>query len=190
MRIFGGTAKGRVLYGPKGVELRPTTDKVRLALFNAIGGLVPGSRFLDLCCGSGAVGIEALSRGAEHVVFVDSNRRCIDAVRETLKTFGFEEGGWELMPSDAQRGLTRLQGGKPFDLVYVDPPYDAALGKPLLQGLVSAGILKQDPNTRVILEHAADQKSPEVEGLSRFRHYDHGAAALSVYGLEAYADAH
>lgn len=190
MRIFGGTAKGRVVHAPKGVELRPTTDKVRLALFNAIGALVPASRFLDLCCGSGSVGIEALSRGADHVVFVDSNRRCIDAVRETLKAFGFAEGGWELMPSDGQRGLTRLQGGKPFDLVYVDPPYDAALGKPLLQGLVAAKLLKDDANTRVIYEHASGEPSPAIEGLALFRHYDHGAAALSVYGLEAYADAH
>jgi 16S rRNA (guanine(966)-N(2))-methyltransferase RsmD len=190
MKIFGGTAKGRVVHAPKGVDLRPSTDRVRLALFNAIGALVPEARILDLCCGSGAVGIEALSRGAEHVVFVDSNRRCIDAVRETLKAFGFTEAGWELMPSDAQRALVRLQGGRPFDLAYVDPPYDAALGKPLLQGLLAAKLLKDSANTRVILEHAGSEASPVVPGLQLFRHYDHGAAALSVYGLEAYADAH
>jgi len=190
MRIFGGIAKGRVLSAPKGVDLRPSTDRTRLALFNAIGALVPGSRFLDLCCGTGAVGVEALSRGAARVVFVDSDRRCIDAVRTTLKTFALPESGWELVPSDSQRALARLAGGQAFDLVYVDPPYDAALGKPLLQGLVQHKLLKDDAATRVILEHAGREESPVVPGLALFRRYEHGAASLSVYGLEAYADAH
>jgi 16S rRNA (guanine(966)-N(2))-methyltransferase RsmD len=190
MRIFGGIAKGRVLSAPKGVDLRPSTDRTRLGLFNAIGALVPACRFLDLCCGTGAVGVEALSRGAARVVFVDSDRRCIDAVRTTLKAFGLPENAWELVPSDAQRALARLAGGQGFDLVYVDPPYDAALGKPLLQGLVQHKLLKDDAATRVILEHAGREESPLVPGLALFRRYEHGAASLSVYGLEAYSDAH
>lgn len=189
MRIFGGSAKGRVIHAPKGVDLRPSTDRTRLALFNAISALVPGSRFIDLCSGTGAVGIEALSRGAAQVVFVDSNRRCIDGIRETLKSFGMAESGWELIPADAQRTIQRLEGGRPFDLAFVDPPYDAALGKPILQLLVKHKLMADRAETRVILEHAGREKSPEVEGLALFRHYEHGTAALSVYGLEAYAHA-
>lgn len=184
MRIFGGSARGRFIEIPKGADLRPSTDKVRLALFNAIAALVPGSRFLDLFCGSGSVGLEALSRGAGHVTFVDSQRRCIDAVRETIKKFGFAEASWELMPMDYSKALHRLHGGRPFDLVFLDPPYDAALGKPALQLLAQSGLLHRGPDTRVILEHAGAEASPAAVGLELYRRYDHGAASLSVYGLE------
>ncbi len=190
MRIFGGSAKGRVISVPKGAELRPSTDRTRLALFNAIGALVPGARVLDLFCGTGAVGIEALSRGAEHAVFVDSQRRCIDAVRETLKGFGFAEASWELLAMDFSKALHRLHGSRPFDLAFIDPPYDAALGKPALQQLLQSGLLARRAETRVILEHAGKQGSPQVEGLELYRRYDHGAASLSVYGLAEGSRAH
>lgn len=189
MRIFGGSAKGRVIRVPKGAELRPSTDRTRLAVFNAIAPLVEGSSFLDLCCGTGAVGIEALSRGAERAVFVDSQRRCIDAVRETLKDFGFGEASWELLAMDYAKALHRLNGSRPFSLVYVDPPYDAALGKPALQALVRSGLLLRGPATRVMLEHAGKDASPIVEGLGLNRRYDHGAASISIYGLEGEAHA-
>jgi 16S rRNA (guanine(966)-N(2))-methyltransferase RsmD len=183
MRIFGGSAKGRIITVPKGATLRPSTDKTRLALYNAISALVPDARFLDLFCGTGAVGLEALSRGAAQVTFVDSQRRCIDGVREALRTLGFAEASWELLPMDYSRALQRLSGRAPFDLVFLDPPYDAALGKPALQAVRASGLLARRPGTRVILEHAGDQPSPSVDGLELYRHYEHGAAALSVYGL-------
>jgi 16S rRNA (guanine966-N2)-methyltransferase len=185
MKIFGGTAKGRIITVPKGAQLRPSTDRTRLALFNAISALVPDSRFLDLCCGTGAVGLEAMSRGAAHVAFCDSQRPCIDAVRESIKNFGLSESGYELLPMDLRRAIQRLSTGKPYDLVFLDPPYDAALGKESLQVLVASGLLNRSPNTRVILEHAGSDESLKVEGLELYRRYDHGAASLSVYGLEA-----
>jgi 16S rRNA (guanine966-N2)-methyltransferase len=184
MRIFGGSAKGRVITVPKGATLRPSTDKTRLALFNAIAALVPDARFLDLFCGTGAVGLEALSRGAAQATFVDSQRRCVDGVREALKALGFAEASWELLNMDYAKALHRLHGSRPFDLVFLDPPYDAALGKPALQAVLASGLLARRPETRVILEHAGDQPSPAVEGLELYRHYEHGAAALSIYGLE------
>jgi 16S rRNA (guanine966-N2)-methyltransferase len=190
MKIFSGSARGRFVNVPKGADLRPTTDKTRLALFNAIGQLVPDSRFLDLCCGSGSVGLEALSRGAAKVVFVDSQRRCVDSVKVSAADFGFESSRVEAWCADIQRGLNQLAGRRMrFDLAYVDPPYDAALGKPALQGLVKLELLERSPATRVMLEHAGDDDSPEVEGLQLYRRYDHGAASVSIYGLEGLSDA-
>ena len=190
MKIFSGTARGRFVNVPKGADLRPTTDKTRLALFNAIGQLVPDSRFLDLCCGSGSVGLEALSRGAAKVVFVDSQRLCVESVKASAAAFGFESARVEAWCADLQRGMIQLAGRRQrFDLVYVDPPYDAALGKPALQGLVKHELLERNPATRVMLEHAGDGESPEVEGLQLYRRYDHGAASVSIYGLEGMADA-
>ena len=189
MKIFGGTVKGRVIRVPKGAQLRPSTDRTRLAIFNAIGPWVEGSSFLDLCCGTGAVGIEALSRGAERAVFVDSQRPCIDGVRETLKTFGFAEASWELLNMDFAKALHRLSGSRPFDLVYADPPYDAVLGKPILQALLRSGLLVRRPGTRIMLEHAGKDLSPSVEGVSLLKRYDHGAASISVYGLDEAAHA-
>jgi 16S rRNA (guanine(966)-N(2))-methyltransferase RsmD len=121
MRIFAGTARGRYVNAPKGVDLRPTTDKTRLAVFNAIGALVPDSVFLDLCCGSGSVGLEALSRGAAKVIFIDSKQPCVDAVKETAEAFG-----------------TRAYLTKPFEINHMFDKVreilgDASPGSPSLQ---------------------------------------------------------
>lgn len=190
MRIFGGSARGRFINVPKGADLRPSTDKVRLALFNAISALVPGSRFLDLYCGSGSVGLEALSRGAAFVAFVDSQRPCIDGVREAIQAFGFAESDWQLLAMSHERGLKQLAGGRPFDLIFMDPPYDAALGKASLQLIRSLDLLARHERARIILEHAGADESPQVEGLALYRRYDHGAASLSVYGREGEQYAH
>ena len=185
MRIFNGSAKGRYVNAPKGVNLRPTTDRTRLALFNTLGALVPGSVFLDLFCGSGSVGLEALSRGASKAIFIDSKAPCVDYVRATATAFGFEASRWEIWRSDHARGLNQLAGrGVVLDLVFLDPPYDAGLGKPALELLVGAGLLRRAADTRVMLEHSGDDASPVVAGLELYRRYDHGAASVSVYGLE------
>jgi len=190
MKIFSGSARGRFVNVPKGADLRPTTDKTRLALFNAIGQLVPDSRFLDLCCGSGSVGLEALSRGAAKVVFVDSQRLCVESVKASAAAFGFEGARVEAWCADTQRGLNQLAGRRlRFDLVYIDPPYDAGLGKPSMALLVKLDLLERNPATRVMLEHAGEDDSPVVEGLELYRRYDHGACSVSIYGLEGRTDA-
>lgn len=184
MKIFSGSARGRFVNAPKGARLRPTTDKLRLALFNALGALVPESRFLDLCCGSGSVGLEALSRGASRVVFVDSQRLCADAVRSTARDFGFGEERWEVHASDAARAMQSLAARRlVFDLIFLDPPYDAALGASSLRRIVELGLLASGPASRAILEHAGGEASPQVAGLELLRRYDHGTSSLSVYGL-------
>lgn len=185
MRIFAGSARGRYVNAPKDVEIRPTTDKVRLALFNAIGALVPDSVFLDLCSGSGSVGLEALSRGAAKVIFIDSKQPCIDAVKATAEAFGFEKERYEAWKADIHRGLANLASrGVKLDLVYVDPPYDAGLNQAALEALLAQKVLADHEGVRVLLEHSSDLDAPQVAGLALYRQYRHGAATVSAYAKE------
>src|SRR5665213_520046 len=181
MRIFAGTARGRfVKVPPEANNLRPTTDRVRLAMFNATGGLIPGGRYLDLFCGSGSMGLEALSRGALKVHFVDSQKACVEALRVSVRDFGLLDASWDVWCADYRRGLASLAArGVKVDLVYMDPPYDAGLGPDALRLLVTLKLLADHDRVRVLFEHAAALKSPEVEGLTLYRRYDHGAASVS-----------
>ena len=117
MRVVAGTAKGRQLVAPPGTDTRPTSDRVREAVFNALGSLdaVAGARVLDLFAGSGALGIEALSRGASSATFVDNNQRAIDAVHANLEAVGLTG---TVIRADAHR-----YDDGPYDLALVDPPY-------------------------------------------------------------------
>ena len=120
MRVVAGQFKGRTLRAPRGSATRPTADKVREALFSMLGD-VSGARVLDLYAGSGALGIEALSRGAEAAVFVERDPRAVAAVRRNLDAVAVEA---EVVQDDALAYLRRASG--PYDLVFVDPPYDFA----------------------------------------------------------------
>ena len=124
MRVIAGTAKGTRL-GPVPPGARPVSDRAREGLFSSLGAGVPGAIVLDLFAGTGALGIEALSRGAEHAVFVDRSGRAAGAVRDNLLRTGLADRGTVLM-SDAEAFLARPERPEgPFDLVFLDPPYDA-----------------------------------------------------------------
>ena len=120
MRVVAGEFKGRRLAAPRGMRTRPTADRVREALFSMLGD-VSGARVLDLYAGSGALGIEALSRGAESAVFVERNPRAAEVIERNLASLGLEQ---QVVRQDAVRFLTRSEGM--FDLVFCDPPYDSA----------------------------------------------------------------
>jgi len=120
MRITGGTGRGRRLKVPAGEKVRPTSDKVKQALFNILGDRVPGSSFLDLFAGAGGVGIEALSRGAERVVFVDGDRESLDVVKHNIEQAGFDDQT-EAVLSKVEPFLKKRSG--PYDIVFLDPPY-------------------------------------------------------------------
>lgn len=123
MRISAGEAKGRRLRVPKGNAVRPTQDRVREAIFNALGDRVVGARVLDLFAGAGGLGIEALSRGADGVVFVERDSRTADLLRGNVATSGFA-GRAAVWRSDVLRAVRALgQRGESFDLVFCDPPY-------------------------------------------------------------------
>ncbi|MCR4400694.1 MAG: 16S rRNA (guanine(966)-N(2))-methyltransferase RsmD, partial [Syntrophomonadaceae bacterium] len=128
MRVIAGKAKGRKLKAPAGLDTRPMTDRIKESLFSILGARVPGSRVLDLFAGSGAVGIEALSRGAAWAVFVDRDARAVGVLKENLGTCGMDPAA-EVYRSDVQRALQVLEErGCRFDLVFLDPPYAQVRG--------------------------------------------------------------
>lgn len=134
MRVISGKWKGRRLQGPSGKAVRPTTDRVKEAMFNLLARTVSGSTVLDVCCGSGGLGIEALSRGAEHAVFVDLSRASLNLTRRNLENCGAEPSRWTLVCRDA---LTYLQSGVILAeqgplLLLCDPPYGSPVAEACL----------------------------------------------------------
>lgn len=135
LRIIGGAFKGRSLKTPKVSTTRPTQGMLREAVFNICQNVIEGARFLDLFAGSGAMGIEAISRGAGQATFVEQNRQAIACIKENIAAFEIE-GQTQIIALDAVRALHSLakQGSK-FDLVYVDPPYDIPV-TPLIDAII------------------------------------------------------
>ncbi len=141
MKIQGGRARGRSIRAPRGLEVRPTPAKVRAAVFDILGD-VGGRRCLDLFCGAGGMGLEALSRGAERVTFIDESGRSLEAVSENLASLGLSGGA--LLKATLPAGLRRVRGS--YDLVFADPPYAEAhlvgLGRALIESeLVGDGVV-------------------------------------------------
>jgi len=142
MRVIAGTARRTHLIAPKGITTRPTSDMAKEALFNILGDAVRGAWFLDLFCGSGAIGIEALSRGADHAAFVDNTTAAIDALRQNLKKTNLDA---RILHADIAKALQTLTyEKKTFDIIFLDPPYETqyindCLASDLLDTLLSSG---------------------------------------------------
>ena len=180
MRVTGGIGRGRRLKVPAGSRVRPTSDKVKQALFNILGDIVIGSVFLDLYAGAGSIGIEALSRGAERVLFVDSSRVSLDAVKHNIGQMGFSDRA-ETVLSKTESFLKKPSG--PYTIVFLDPPYAEEL-QPLLEMIAGAGIL--DSHSIVIAEHFKKQPSPKTAGsLSLYREAQYGDTVLAFYTQRA-----
>jgi 16S rRNA (guanine(966)-N(2))-methyltransferase RsmD len=176
MRISGGTGKGRKLRVPAGDRVRPTSDKVKQALFNILGEEVDGAEFLDLFAGAGGIGIEALSRGARRVVFVDASRESLKVIAHNIAQAGFGAQA-EIIAAKAETFLKRPSG--PYDIIFLDPPYADDL-QPLLESISGAGIVK--PRGIVIAEHFKKQSSPENAGSLRLvREARYGDTVLAFY---------
>jgi 16S rRNA (guanine966-N2)-methyltransferase len=156
MRIVAGAAKGRRLVAPKGTDVRPTSDRVKEALFSSLQPVLPAARVLDLFAGSGALGLEALSRGAASVTFVERARPARDALRRNIEVVGLP--GTEVVASDAAAGLRGELPGGPFDLVLLDPPYHHP--KAALTALLADLVPHLAPGARVVLERAARDGTP------------------------------
>jgi 16S rRNA (guanine966-N2)-methyltransferase len=172
VRVVAGEFKGRPLRAPRGVRTRPTADRVREALFSILGD-VSGARVLDLYAGSGALGIEALSRGASAVDFVDEDPRAVAAIRRNLETVG---AAGELRRQDAIRFLEATEGR--YDLVLIDPPYDSAarLARPLAERLPA--VLAE--GARVVTE--SDKREPLQLPLPLLRERTYGDTRIAVHG--------
>ena len=176
MRIISGKYKGRLIKMPKGI--RPTQNKVRKALFDILGD-IKGLSFLELFAGSGAVGIEALSKGAKEVVFVEEDRRCVEQIKENLKLIGLLS--YPVMALDIAKALKNLaEKKKNFDIVFLDPPYYEGLAKKTLQTLGACDIVA--PNGFVIVQHFKKDDLPEASGdLVLFKQAKYGDTVLSFY---------
>ena len=178
MRIVAGEFKGRTLKSPTWDGLRPTSDRLRETLFNILGPSVAGARVLDGYAGTGAIGIEALSRGAAHVTFVEQDARAVRLIERNLDLIDAAGArGRAIIRAGFADAAARL-AGSPFDLIIVDPPYahDAADA-----ALVAAGPLA-GAATRVILEHAKRYAAPAGAGALRLRRtVTAGDSALSFY---------
>lgn len=180
-RIIAGRAKGRRLVAPRGSATRPTASRVKQTLFDILAPQLPDSRFLDLCAGSGAVGLEALSRGAAEVVLVERDARAAALVRVNAATLSAGPGRVEVRRADCLGALRDLaREGRRFDLVYLDPPYESDLYESALAALGALGLL--EASGQVVAEHFHKRPLPETIGaLVHHRSVRVGDHRLSFY---------
>jgi 16S rRNA (guanine(966)-N(2))-methyltransferase RsmD len=178
MRVIAGRLKGRRLKAPAWDGLRPTSDKLRETLFNILAPRIDGARVIDAYAGTGAVGIEAISRGAAHVDFIEQDRRAVALIEENLRTCGVE-GGYTIHRGDAATIVPGL-GSNAFDLVLLDPPYDIVTVTPVLdasgRALASGGL--------VVLEHATRREPEAAALLEPVRRVKSGDSTLTFYAAK------
>ncbi len=178
MRVITGSARGRKLKTPEDYDIRPTTDNVKESLFNIIQFDIEGRRVLDLFAGTGQLGIECLSRGAREAVFVDKSREAVKIVKENLKSCGLHA---TVVQQDA---LSFLKGCGSFDLIFIDPPYDAGLYESVLETVNSIDILSD--GGIIICESRKDRAMPQMrEPYKKGREYVYGKVKLCVYTKES-----
>ena len=184
MKIIGGKFKNRNFYMPK--KIRPTQSVVRKAIFDILGQDIEGKEVLDLFAGSGAMGLEALSRGAQKVILVEKDPQCIDVLEQNMRLFGVSRGtrnraGYELFNLDSFAAVKLLHSqNQKFDFIYIDPPYRQDMGKKALKRLGACDILH--PNCVVAVEHhSKDFLPPESIFLSLFKQRTYGTTRVSFY---------
>ena len=185
MRVIAGRARGTRLVAPRGMNTRPTADRVREALFSIISSRLDleGSHVLDICSGTGSLGIEALSRGAASCCFIECDRNAVTALRQNLHAARFEEQA-ELLVMDAHKALRLLANrGNRFNIVFFDPPYDSGLYVTVPEAVGNLKLLAVDG--LFMAECATRKPLPDI--LGRFRKNDsriYGDTALEFYILE------
>jgi 16S rRNA (guanine(966)-N(2))-methyltransferase RsmD len=180
MRVIAGEYKGRQLKTLDGMNVRPTSDKLRETLFNIIAQRIRGKRFMDLCSGSGAVGIEALSRGAADVTFIEQSRRAHQIISENLRSCGIADSV-HVVNRDVLTALKYfVSQALKFDIIYFDPPYDSEVYSPVLFLLGKNEILEEDGI--VIVEHRHNVELADgYESLELYRQVKQGDSRLSFY---------
>ncbi|MEQ8200802.1 MAG: 16S rRNA (guanine(966)-N(2))-methyltransferase RsmD [Syntrophomonadaceae bacterium] len=180
MRVISGTAKGRRLKAPPGLNTRPVTDMIKEALFNVWGSRVLDACVLDLFAGSGSVGIEALSRGARKVIFVDNSNAAVRVIRENLDHCRFQSG-FDILRGDVFQALKRLVSqGLQFDLVYIDPPFTREdIFEPLMEAVSRADILSADGIA--VIRSPRKKAMPSFPLLVKYRQGDYGESSLHYY---------
>jgi 16S rRNA (guanine966-N2)-methyltransferase len=183
MRITGGDRGGRRLQVPAGDRVRPTQDRVREALFSMLAAAMPGARFLDLFAGSGAVGLDAASRGAAEVTWVESDRRVFEVLQANLRALSVTGG--TAVCADVAGWLRGPGRGRNFDMVFADPPYEWAQAHgfaEIMRGLHEGGVLR--PGGVFIAERAARREVEEPQGWVLLRDRVYGKTQVLMYRLD------
>jgi len=178
----GGEKKGHRLKVPKGRQVRPTPDRVREALFSMLHGRVHDASVLDLYAGSGSLGLEALSRGANRVVFVERNRMVLSVLHENIAHVTTSQEQIQVRTGEVSREIRKLaDGGESFDLVFLDPPYDRGLVLPTLEKLAASGLLRADAT--VVVDHPVREEI-EKNAVGRLEFVDrraYGEVAIALF---------
>ncbi|MDD5945027.1 MAG: 16S rRNA (guanine(966)-N(2))-methyltransferase RsmD [Clostridia bacterium] len=182
MRVIAGSARRLNLKTPEGLDTRPTTDRVKESLFNMLNPDLYDCAFLDLFSGSGAIGIEALSRGAKKAVFVDMSPVCAGIIKENLEHTRLSDRA-EILKSDVYAAIGKLgDNGEKFDIIYMDPPYAEGFYSPVLEAVRASGILKEDGY--IVAESAKDFVFPAVKGFKVFKERKCGPAVMTFLNVE------
>jgi len=183
LRVIAGEYRGRRLDRIEGMDIRPTTDMVKESLFNILGAAVIDSVFLDLFGGTGGIGIEALSRGAKHVVFIDSSIKSVKVLKGNLERLDIKNNV-EVFNTDYSTAVSKLHKfGKEFDIIFIDPPYSVGIAQDALKQINEHPILSQ--SGLIIVEHDTKDEMPESLGkLYMYRSKQYGNTALSFYAYK------
>ena len=185
MRITGGHLKGRLLASPKGMNIRPTSDQVREAIFSIIGQFLPEVKVLDLFAGTGSLGLETLSRGASYVVFIDNSPQSLKLIRKNVTLCG-HQGTSVILNQDLRKGIRRIHHllKETFDLVFLDPPYGKNFIPLILGEIQTLGILSF--KSRIVAESSKTEKLPvSFENLEMVDTRSYGDTKISVFAHEA-----
>lgn len=178
MRVVAGKARGLKLETIEGDSTRPTRDVVREALFSILMNYVPNCNFLDLFAGSGAIGIEALSRGAKYAMFIDLNPKCTRIIKRNLEKAKFVDLA-EVYNTDYKNAINKMKS-KSFDVIYVDPPYNKEMGIDAIKRLYEADVLSGDGI--IVLETDTNENVPdEILGYEKFNYKRYGRNILSLF---------
>jgi len=179
LRVISGKLKGKKLFSIKGLSLRPTSDRVREAIFDILQGSIDGSKVLDLFAGTGAMGIEALSRGAVFAVFVESSHDSLRALQRNLAESHLQ-GVAEVLSREVQSGIRFLaRRGEKFDLIFLDPPYGKGLTRMTIEALAESPIA--GPETLIVAEHAPEEGVEEILDLERVDLRKYGGTRVSFF---------
>ncbi|MCF0259158.1 MAG: 16S rRNA (guanine(966)-N(2))-methyltransferase RsmD [Erysipelotrichaceae bacterium] len=185
MRIISGSARGKIIEAPEGLDTRPVTDKIRQSLFNIWQFEIPGSRFLDLFSGSGSMGLEAMSRGAKTAVMVEKGKEAGNVIRRNIKACHFDGKDARLMNEDVFRAIEKLSAShETFDFIYLDPPYTVdEIFHPVMEALAASSVYNE--NTVIALRSHKNKKMNESYGpLKKYREKTYGISTVHFYRLD------
>ena len=182
MRVIAGSARRLLLKAPDGMDTRPTADRVKESLFNMLNPDLYGCAFLDLFSGSGAIGIEALSRGAQRAVLVDASMECAGIIKQNLEVTKLGENA-EIINEDVYAAIERLgRRGDKFDIIFMDPPYSAGYYVPVMEAIKKADILAAEGY--IVAESAKGVDFTAAEGFKIFKERKCGPAVMNFLNLE------